>query len=313
MEFLERRRPVTTFRSGFVAVVGRPNVGKSTLLNSLIGQKVAIVSDKPQTTRNRIHCILTRADAQVVFLDTPGIHRPLHKLGEYMVDVALRTLDEVDVVLFVVDASHRPGRGDEYIANLLAKSETPVVLALNKVDLWPKQGQTAKAQEETIQGYGALGKFKDILPISALEGKGLDELMEVLVGLLPEGPKYYPEDWVTDHPEQFVIAELIREKVLLLTREEIPHATAVVVEEMRAREDRDLIDVWATIYVERNSQKGIVIGKDGAMLKQVGQLARDEIEALLGSQINLQLWVKVKDDWRNKKGSLCDLGYRSYS
>lgn len=300
---------MAAFRSGFVAVVGRPNVGKSTMLNRLVGQKVAIVSDKPQTTRNRIHCIVTRADAQIVFLDTPGIHKPLHRLGEYMVDVAQRTLGEVDVILFVVDANHRPGKGDEYVAGLLEEAHTPVVLALNKIDLWEEGAIGQNKQQSIPAAYGALGKLAGIMPVSALEGHGLTELVDAVVGLLPEGPKYYPDDWVTDHPEQFIMAELIREKVLQLTREEIPHATAVIIEEIRAREDRDLVDVWATIYVERRSQKGIVIGKDGSLLKQVGQLAREEIEALLGSQVNLQIWVKVKDDWRNKEGSLSSLGY----
>ena len=300
---------MAAFRSGFVAVVGRPNVGKSTMLNRLVGQKVAIVSDKPQTTRNRIHCIVTRADAQIVFLDTPGIHKPLHRLGEYMVDVAQRTLGEVYVILFVVDANHRPGKGDEYVAGLLEEAHTPVVLALNKIDLWEEGAIGQNKQQSIPAAYGALGKFAGIMPVSALEGHGLTELVDAVVGLLPEGPKYYPDDWVTDHPEQFIMAELIREKVLQLTREEIPHATAVIIEEIRAREDRDLVDVWATIYVERRSQKGIVIGKDGSLLKQVGQLAREEIEALLGSQVNLQIWVKVKDDWRNKEGSLSSLGY----
>ena len=300
---------MAAFRSGFVAVVGRPNVGKSTMLNRLVGQKVAIVSDKPQTTRNRIHCIVTRADAQIVFLDTPGIHKPLHRLGEYMVDVAQRTLGEVDVILFVVDANHRPGKGDEYVAGLLEEAHTPVVLALSKIDLWEEGAIGQNKQQSIPAAYGALGKFAGIMPVSALEGHGLTELVDAVVGLLPEGPKYYPDDWVTDHPEQFIMAELIREKVLQLTREEIPHATAVIIEEIRAREDRDLVDVWATIYVERRSQKGIVIGKDGSLLKQVGQLAREEIEALLGSQVNLQIWVKVKDDWRNKEGSLSSLGY----
>ncbi|NLJ24391.1 MAG: GTPase Era [Firmicutes bacterium] len=300
---------MTEFRSGFVAVVGRPNVGKSTLLNQLVGHKVAIVSDKPQTTRNRIHCILTRPDAQVVFLDTPGIHKPLHKLGEYMVQTALRTLNEVDAIFFVVDASKPPGRGDEFIAAHLQKADAPVILVANKIDLWEDAPEGKGRKQVTLDDYAKLGEYITVLPVSALEGDGLDELVDLVVGLLPEGPKYYPDDWVTDHPEQFIMAELIRERILLLTREEIPHATAVVIEQVEAREDRDLIDVWATIYVERPSQKGIVIGRNGAMLKQVGKLAREEIEALLGSQVNLQLWVKVKDDWRERAGSLSDLGY----
>ncbi|MGI6566257.1 MAG: GTPase Era [Firmicutes bacterium] len=299
---------MTGFRSGFVAVVGRPNVGKSTMMNSLVGQKVAIVSDKPQTTRNRIHCILTRSDAQIVFLDTPGIHKPLHKLGEYMVKTALRTLNEVDAVVFVVDASDSPGRGDEFVAAQLQKVDAPVILAANKVDLW--QGTVGEEEQQAIlAAYAALGSFHTVLPVSAIDGSGLVELVDTVIEQLPEGPKYYPDDWITDHPEQFVMAELIREKVLLLTREEIPHATAVIVDKVEAREDRDLVDVWATIYVERRSQKGIVIGRGGSMLKDVGKLARQDIEALLGSQVNLQLWVKVKDDWRERAGTLSDFGY----
>ncbi|NLY51873.1 MAG: GTPase Era [Firmicutes bacterium] len=298
---------MTAFRSGFAAVVGRPNVGKSTMMNSLLGQKVAIVSDKPQTTRNRIHCILTRPDAQIVFLDTPGIHKPLHKLGEYMVKTALRTLNEVDAIVFVVDASKAPGRGDEFVAAQLKRADAPVILAANKVDLWESGREDER--EEILAAYAALGDFDKVMPVSALTGSGLTELVDAVIERLPEGPKYYPDDWITDHPEQFIMAELIREKVLLLTREEIPHATAVVVEKVEAREDRDLVDVWATIYVERSSQKGIVIGKGGSMLKEVGKLARQDIEALLGSQVNLQLWVKVKDDWREKAGTLSDFGY----
>ncbi len=301
---------MTEFRSGFVAVVGRPNVGKSTLLNRLVGQKVAIVSDKPQTTRNRIHCILTRPDAQLVFLDTPGIHKPLHALGEYMVQTALRTLNEVDGILFVVDATYPPGRGDEFIANHLQEADAPIVVVANKIDLWDRSPEQVKEQEAILAAYGELGDFIDVLPTSALEGQGLSKLVDVMVGLLPEGPKYYPDDWVTDHPEQFIMAELIREQILHLTREEIPHAIAVTIEQVQARDDRDLVDVWATIYVERSSQKGIIIGRNGSMLKEVGKLAREEIEALLGSQVNLQLWVKVKDDWREKPGSLGELGYR---
>ncbi|NMB46850.1 MAG: GTPase Era [Firmicutes bacterium] len=299
---------MTVFRSGFVAVVGRPNVGKSTLLNRLVGQKVAIVSDKPQTTRNRIHCILTRPDAQIVFLDTPGIHKPLHRLGEYMVQTALRTLNEVEAVLFVVDAAYPPGKGDEFIAAHLREADAPVILVVNKIDLWEGR-QEDKHQADIVTAYAALGDFSNVILVSALAGQGLSELVDQVVEFLPEGPKYYPDDWVTDHPEQFIMAELIREQILHLTREEIPHAIAVVIDQVQVRDERDLVDVWATIYVERSSQKGIVIGRKGSMLKQVGQLAREEIEALLGSQVNLQLWVKVKDDWREKAGSLSDLGY----
>ncbi|NLK07887.1 MAG: GTPase Era [Firmicutes bacterium] len=298
------------FHSGFVAVVGRPNVGKSTMLNHVVGQKVAIVSDKPQTTRNRIQCIVTRADAQIVFLDTPGIHKPLHGLGRYMVSTAKRTLADVDVILFVTDGNHLPGRGDEYIAELWQASDIPVVLAVNKADLWDKSPNGEDKEKVMLNAYSALSDFHAVFPVSALTGYRLGELVDYIVTLLPEGPKYYPDDWVTDHPEQFIIAELIREKVLELTREEIPHSTAVVIDEMQAREDRDLVDIWATIYVERRSQRGIVIGKNGSLLKQVGQLAREDIEGILGSQINLQLWVKVQEDWRNKRRSLDNFGYK---
>ncbi len=291
------------FKSGFVAVVGRPNVGKSTLVNSLIGQKIAIMSDKPQTTRNRILCILNLPDAQLLFLDTPGIHKPRHKLGEYMVRTAENTLREVDAVLFVVDATEEPGAGEEYILERLAAVTTPVILVINKIDKLPR------AQVLPIIGrYAAKRDFAAVVPISALACTNLDSLTGEIKKHLAPGPQYYPDDMITDQPERLLIAELIREKVLQLTREEVPHSIAVDIEEVATRYNGDLY-VRAVIYVERDSQKGIVIGAGGAVLKEAGRLARADVENLLGSRTYLDLWVKVKKDWRNRKGVLKSLGY----
>jgi GTP-binding protein Era len=291
------------FKSGFVAVVGRPNVGKSTLVNSLIGQKIAIMSDKPQTTRNKILCILNLPDAQLLFLDTPGIHKPRHKLGEYMVRTAENTLREVDVVLFVVDATEEPGAGEEYILERLAAVTTPVILVINKIDKLPR------AQVLPIIGrYAARRDFTAVVPVSALARTNLDGLTGEIKKHLAPGPKYYPDDMITDQPERLLIAELIREKVLQLTREEVPHSIAVDIEEVATRQSGDLY-VRAVIYVERDSQKGIVIGAGGAVLKEAGRLARLDVENLLGSKTYLDLWVKVKKDWRNRRGVLKSLGY----
>lgn len=306
--------PLEGFRSGFVSLVGRPNVGKSTLINRFVGQKVAIVSDKPQTTRNRIQAVLTLPHAQIVFLDTPGIHKPKHRLGERMVRAALQTWNEVDAIAFLVDGAAGIGPGDRYIAAELAQTQTPVVLVVNKIDEAkesPKKAiDRAVAELNKFAESGRELRFHSTWAISALNGDGVNELRDALIDLLPEGPKYYPDDWVTDHPERFIISELIREKILHHTRDEVPHSVAVYVERIAPRDTRDLIDVDATIYVERDSQRGIVIGKGGAMLKQIGTEARREIEALLGSSIHLQLWVKVKRDWRNVEGSLQEFGYR---
>jgi GTP-binding protein Era len=289
---------VGMFSSGFVALIGRPNVGKSTLMNTLIGQKTAIISEKPQTTRNQIRGILTTPDYQVIFLDTPGIHKPQHKLGERMVKIAVRTLDQVDLILFLADAAAGLGGGDEYILKMLAKAATPVILVVNKID------QVSTEQEkEMIATYETLFPFHKAVAISALTGKNKECLLELILPHLTEGPRYYPEDMVTDQPEWFVTAELIREKILRLTREEVPHAVAVEITDMKSRQDRNLVDIQANIYVERDSQKGIIIGKGGAMLREIGSLARQDIEALLGSQVFLELRVKVKHDWRNKEGT----------
>lgn len=290
------------FRSGFVAVIGRPNAGKSTLLNTLLGQKVLIISEKPQTTRNRIQCILTEERGQVIFFDTPGIHKPQHQLGEYMVSAARSTLRGVDFAVYVVDASVPLGGGDEYVLEIIKESGLPCILALNKIDLLSKEQILAKIAE-----FSKLADFKEIIPISALNSENTVKLMDLIFAALPPGPMYYPEDEVTDQPERFVVAELIREKLLHLTREEVPHSLAVIVEQMQ--EKKSLIKIGAVILVERDSQKGIVIGKNGNLLKEVGRLAREEIEKLLGSKVFLEIWVKVRKDWRNQQAHLKELGY----
>ncbi|MEW9701615.1 GTPase Era [Paenibacillus sp. SI8] len=292
------------FKSGFVAIIGRPNVGKSTLMNQIIGQKIAIMSDKPQTTRNKIHGVYTSDNGQIVFLDTPGIHKPTSKLGDYMSKVAHGTLGEVDAILFLVDVAEGIGGGDRYIIEQLKHVETPVILVLNKID---------RVQPEEllpiIVSYKDLYNFAEIIPISALKGNNVTTLLEQIVRYLPEGPQYYPADQITDHPEQFVCAELVREKILHLTREEIPHSIAVQIEDMRV-EESGLVRISAVIYVERDSQKGIIIGKQGSLLKEIGKQARKDIETLLGSKTFLELWVKVKKDWRNQDRVLRDLGFR---
>ena len=290
-------------RSGFVSVIGRPNVGKSTLINSLIGQKVVIMSDKPQTTRNKIMCVLTLEDSQILFIDTPGIHKPKHKLGEYMLKAAENTLREVDVVFFVVDATEDLGGGERYILELLSKVKTPVILVVNKIDKIEKTKLLP-----IIQKYASCYDFAGVVPISAIEHTNLDHLVTEVKKYLEVGPQYYPEDMVTDQPERLVITELIREKVLHATRDEVPHSIAVDIEEIVTRPN-DTLFVRAVIYVERESQKGIVIGAKGQLLKEIGRLARIDIENLLGSKIFLDLWVKVKKDWRNKEGSLRGFGY----
>lgn len=292
------------FRSGFVAIIGRPNVGKSTLMNHLIGQKIAIMSDKPQTTRNKIHGVYTTDDSQIVFLDTPGIHKPQSKLGDYMMKTAESALKEVEAALFLIDASEGLGGGDRFIIEQLKKVKTPVFLVMNKIDkIEPEQLLPMIAQ------YNELYEFAEIIPISALHGNNVTTLLEQLISYMPEGPQYYPADQVTDHPEQFVVAELVREKILHLTREEVPHSIAVAIEDMRVK-DNGVVYIGAVIFVERDSQKGIIIGKKGELLKEVGKQARADIEALLGSRTFLELWVKVKKDWRNQDRILKDLGFR---
>ncbi|QHS22791.1 GTPase Era [Virgibacillus sp. MSP4-1] len=293
-----------SFRSGFIAIVGRPNVGKSTFMNHVIGQKIAIMSDKPQTTRNKIQGVLTDHDAQMIFIDTPGIHRPKHKLGDFMVRTAQQTLNEVDMIMFMINAEEGYGAGDQYILDRLQSIKQPVFLVINKIDqIHPDH------LLPLIEEYRTKLDFAEVIPISALEGNNVDHLMNVMKTYLPEGPQYYPEDQITDHPERFIISELIREKVLQLTREEVPHSIAVVLDNMEVRDQNKAVYVQASIITERPSQKGIIIGKQGKMLKEIGQLARKDIESLLGSKIYLDLWVKVQKDWRNRMKQLREYGF----
>lgn len=294
------------FKSGFISIIGRPNVGKSTFLNSAIGQKIAIMSDKPQTTRNRIQGVLTRENSQMVFIDTPGIHKPKHRLGDFMLKVAVNALKEVDLILFMITADESFGKGEEFIINQLKTVETPVFLVINKIDLVHPDELL-----KIIVQYKDLYPFKEIVPISALNGNNMDRLLDVIEDYLPEGPQYYPAGQVTDHPERFIISEIIREKVLHLTREEVPHSVAVVIDQIEKRDDeKNLVHIMATIIVERDSQKGILIGKQGRMLKEIGKRARLEIEHLLGSKVFLEFWVKVQSDWRNRLTYLREYGYR---
>ena len=294
---------MTEHKSGFVSIIGRPNVGKSTFVNRVIGHKIAIMSDKAQTTRNKIQGVMTRDDAQIIFIDTPGIHKPKHKLGDYMMRVAKNTLSEIDAIMFMVNVNEDIGRGDEYIMEMLKNVKTPIFLVLNKIDLVHPDTLMPK-----IEQYQSYMDFTDIIPISALEGLNVDHFIDVLKSFLPEGPKYYPDNQISDHPEQFVVSEISREKILPLTSEEIPHAIGVNVDRM-IKEDEDRVRIEATIYVERDSQKGIVIGKGGKKLKEVGKRARRDIEMLLGSKVYLELWVKVQRDWRNKVNFIRQIGY----
>ncbi|EGQ1787854.1 TPA: GTPase Era [Staphylococcus pseudintermedius] len=294
---------MSEYKSGFVTIIGRPNVGKSTFVNRVIGHKIAIMSDKAQTTRNKIQGVMTQQDAQIVFLDTPGIHKPKHKLGDYMMKVAKNTLSEIDAVMFMVNVNEEIGRGDEYIMKMLKTVKTPVFLVLNKIDLVHPDALMPR-----IEQYQRYMDFAEIIPISALEGHNVDHFINVLKSYLPEGPQYYPDGQISDHPEQFVVSELIREKILQTTSEEIPHAIGVNVERM-TQESEDRVHIEAVIYVERDSQKGIVIGKGGKKLKEVGKRARLDIEHLLGSKVYLDLWVKVQKDWRNKSSFIKQMGY----
>lgn len=290
------------YKSGFVTLIGRPNVGKSTLMNYLIGQKIAITSNKPQTTRNRIQTVLTTEEGQIVFVDTPGIHKAKNKLGEYMVNVAERTLNEVDVVLWLVEPSDFIGAGEKHIAEQLGKVKTPVVLVINKVDMVKKEEVLT-----FIDAYRKIYDFAEIVPVSARSGENTDALVKVIMKYLPYGPQFYDEDTVTDQPERQIVAELIREKALHSLNDEIPHGIAVAIDAMKYR--RKIVDIDATIICERDSHKGIIIGKQGAMLKKIGSTARFEIEKMLDMKVNLKLWVKVKKDWRDSDFLIKNFGY----
>lgn len=291
------------FKSGFVTLIGRPNVGKSTLMNCIIGQKIAITSNKPQTTRNRIQTVYTSEEGQIVFLDTPGIHKAKNKLGDYMVTVAEKTLSEVDVILWLVEPSNFIGAGERHIIEQLKKGKTPVILVINKID-------TVKKEQllEYIDTYRKEYDFAEIVPVSALKAENIKELLKCIMKYLPCGPAFYDEDTVTDQPVRQIVAELIREKTLRLLSDEIPHGVAVSIESMKYK--KNIVDIEATIFCERDSHKGIIIGKNGAMLKKIGSMARRDIEELLEKQANLQLWVKVKKDWRDSDFLLKNFGYQ---
>ena len=291
------------FKSGFATLIGRPNVGKSTLMNYLIGQKIAITSNKPQTTRNRIQTVLTTEEGQIIFVDTPGIHKAKNKLGEYMVNIAERTLNEVDVVLWLVEPTTFIGVGEKHIADQLRKVTTPVILVINKVDMVKKEDVLP-----AIAAYKDLYDFAEIVPVSARSGENTDELLKVIMKYLPFGPQFYDEDTITDQPERQIVAELISEKALHCLNEEIPHGIAVTIESMK--KNRKVMHIDATIICERDSHKGIIIGKQGNMLKKIGSTARYEIEKMLGCQVNLKLWVKVKKDWRDSEYLMKNFGYR---
>ncbi len=294
------------FKSGFVTLVGRPNVGKSTLMNRIIGQKIAITSNKPQTTRNRIQTVYHDERGQIVFLDTPGIHKAKNKLGEYMVNAAESTFQEVDLVLWLVEASDFIGQGERHIAEELKKSQAPVFLVMNKIDQVKKTDLL-----RYIEAYKDILPFAEILPVSARTGEGVRELIDTMFQYLDEGPQFYDEDTVTDQPERQIVAELIREKALRLLSDEIPHGIAVTIERMKERDGKgNLMDIDATIICERDSHKGIIIGKQGSMLKKIGSSARREIEDFLQEKVNLKLWVKVKKDWRDSDFLLKNFGYR---
>ena len=293
---------MSEFKSGFITIIGRPNAGKSTLLNTILQQKIAIVSDKPQTTQNKIRGFYTTEDAQLIFIDTPGIHKPKHKLGEFMNEAAKSAVGGVDVLFYIVDASLPFGKGEDYIIRTLPQ-DTPVFLLLNKIDLMTKEDVL-----KVITEYSGKFPFAEIVPVSALKDDNIGDLLDTVIGYLPEGPCYYPEDMVTDQPERAIMAEIVREKVLECTGDEIPHAVAVEMLEVKERPD-GMIYANAVIYTERESQKGILIGKNGAMLKKIGRLARMEMERTLGSRFYLELWVKVKKDWRNKEIHLRNFGF----
>lgn len=292
------------FKSGFVTIIGRPNVGKSTLINNILKEKLLITSSKPQTTRNTIRLIYTDDEMQLIFLDTPGIHKPKTKLGTYMSNSAENTLREVDGIVYMVEPEEKIGPGDCYIMEKLKTIDTPKILVINKIDQFPKEQLLS-----VIENYSKDDIFDEIIPISAANGDGVDLLLDILKEKMPQGPKYFPEDMIIDQSERFIVQELIREKLLRTLRDEIPHGIAVEVTSMKEREDSELYDIEATIFCEKKSHKGIIIGKKGGMLKKIGTDARKDLEFFLKQPVNLQLWVKVRPDWRDKSYDLKDLGY----
>lgn len=292
------------FKSGFVTIVGRPNVGKSTLLNHIMGEKLSIVSNKPQTTRNNIQTILTGKDYQLVFVDTPGIHKPKHKLGEYMVNSAKDSIKEVDLVLFLINPEEEIGRGDKFIIETLKNQKAAVFLVVNKIDEF-----TQERVAKTLQMYSSELEFKEIIPISALRGKNVDKLVELMIETMPEGPKYYPDDMITDVQERFVVSEIVREKALRTLREEIPHGIAVDIIQMK-QSPSGTWHIEVDMLCEKDSHKGIIIGKNGQCLKKIGESARYEIEKFLGAKVNLKIWVKVRKEWRDNQNLLKELGYK---
>jgi GTPase len=296
---------MSQYKSGFCTIIGRPNVGKSTLLNKVMGEKLSIISNLPQTTRNTIQAIYNKEDCQIVFLDTPGMHKPRHKLGEYMVKVAQNTLNEVDLVLFLINPDDKVGIGDKYIIEQLKTVNTKIILVINKIDMVQR-----KTVLETIALYSKEFQFDEVVPISARTGENTEKLLELITSKLPEGPKYFPDDVITDQPEKFIVSEIIREKILYNLKDEIPHGTAVDIMSMKEDKEKNTINISATIYCEKESHKAIIIGKGGLMLKKIGQLSRYDIEKLLGNHVYLELWVKVKKDWRDSVSILKNLGYQ---
>ncbi|WP_300382999.1 GTPase Era [Clostridium sp.] len=292
------------FKSGFVTIVGRPNVGKSTLLNQIMGEKLSIVSNKPQTTRNNIQTILTGENHQLVFVDTPGIHKPKHKLGEYMVNSAKDSIKEVDLVLFLINPEEEIGRGDKFIIETLKNQKAPIFLVVNKIDEF-----TQDRLVNTLKLYSKELDFKEIIPISALKNKNVDKLLELMIGIMPEGPKYYPDDMITDVQERFVVSEIIREKALRTLRDEIPHGIAVDIIQMKQNEI-GTYHIEVDMLCEKDSHKGIIIGKNGQSLKKIGETARYEIERFLRAKVNLKIWVKVRKEWRDNQNLLKELGYK---
>ncbi|HHZ03265.1 MAG TPA: GTPase Era [Tissierellia bacterium] len=292
------------FKSGFVTIIGRPNVGKSTLMNNIIGEKISIMSDKPQTTRNKITTVYTDEEAQIIFIDTPGIHKPKNQLGKFMNTEVDSALEEMDVLIMITDEFNKVGPGDEFIIEKIRNINAKKILVINKVDLFDKDAALRIADE-----FSKYNVFDDILPISALNNVGVESLLKLIIKYLKPGPMYFPSDYITDRPERFIVAEIIREKALLYLEDEVPHGIAVEIEEMKKRKNRDLVDIRANILCEKKSHKSIIIGKEGRKIKGIGKSAREDIERLLGSQVNLQLFVKISENWRDNSFLLRNLGY----